>query len=717
LGLVIAGTSITNVSNDPTSTVSSSTQVISERVVTPTRSQKAPESAPANVNAKTLLPSPAPKVVVGALEQPPTKESQKKIIDYFAVAPEKPAAPKVEAEVKAPEPVAEIKVVEPLVETISNVFDNLLGKIEKSTEVKEEEKKIIDYFAVAPEKPAAPKVEAKVKAPEPVAEIKVVEPSTSMEIKNPEKPAAPKVEAKVKATEPVAEIKVVEPSTSMEIKNLEKPAAPKVEANVKAPEPVAEIKVVEPSMSLKKPELEENISNVFDNLLEKIEKSTEVKEEEKKIIDYFAVAPEKPAAPKVEAKFKAPKPVAEIKVVENPMSMEIKNPELVETISNAFDNLREKADATFAAMPAIPESMLFFGTEVPISAVAILPGAAILAAAVYTGARSEEEDDEDSSRPTRSVSKTFPIGKTFPVGSKSASPVPQAQASSPGKPYLDSVSSSSSTPSGRSNLGSSYLDSVEGSASAPSGRSALGSSYLDSVGSRSASAPVDRSSYTPIVSTGRPAASSSSGRSYLDSVSGSPSAPSGGSALGSSYLDSVGSRSASAPVDRSSYTASTPPPVASTRVPAAFIPAPVARTANSNGASINGAPSVDEWDSIVRVEYNQWLKTYGKTAVENRYLVFKAHVTALEEYGKKTGKYFALNEYADCTEDEYKVSQGANGGAASIRRSEGVMAGSSRLDAVGSTPFPSNGATSIGAPSTTTAAGAKSPFGSYLNAL
>lgn len=74
------------------------------------------------------------------------------------------------------------------------------------------------------------------------------------------------------------------------------------------------------------------------------------------------------------------------------------------------------------------------------------------------------------------------------------------------------------------------------------------------------------------------------------------------------------------------------------------------------GIAPDGGPI--EGDSLarearVRSAYIDWCKEYGKEQDEARFQQFSANFLDMEEYAKETGKEMALNEYADCTEEEY----------------------------------------------------------------
>ena len=62
---------------------------------------------------------------------------------------------------------------------------------------------------------------------------------------------------------------------------------------------------------------------------------------------------------------------------------------------------------------------------------------------------------------------------------------------------------------------------------------------------------------------------------------------------------------------------------------------------------------VRETNSRVRIAYKNWCNQYGKISDESRFHIFSANFFDLEEKSKKFGTPFYLNEFADCTEEEY----------------------------------------------------------------
>ena len=94
----------------------------------------------------------------------------------------------------------------------------------------------------------------------------------------------------------------------------------------------------------------------------------------------------------------------------------------------------------------------------------------------------------------------------------------------------------------------------------------------------------------------------------------------------------------------------------------------------SNGESFVPGAS-DDTEALIRSEYIAWVQQFGKSADEARYQIFKKNYMIQAEYANQTGKTFRLNEYADCTEEEFaQMSQGT----------PSVMSTSSSLDSMSS---------------------------------
>ena len=60
-----------------------------------------------------------------------------------------------------------------------------------------------------------------------------------------------------------------------------------------------------------------------------------------------------------------------------------------------------------------------------------------------------------------------------------------------------------------------------------------------------------------------------------------------------------------------------------------------------------------ESNSRIRIAYDNWCKEYGKISDESRFRIFSSNFLELEEKSKTFGTPFYLNEYADCTEEQY----------------------------------------------------------------
>merc|ERR1712071_345273 len=48
-----------------------------------------------------------------------------------------------------------------------------------------------------------------------------------------------------------------------------------------------------------------------------------------------------------------------------------------------------------------------------------------------------------------------------------------------------------------------------------------------------------------------------------------------------------------------------------------------------------------------------WCKEFKKEVDEERFAVFSENFLVMEQYAKENGKDMVLNEYADCTQEEY----------------------------------------------------------------
>ncbi len=76
------------------------------------------------------------------------------------------------------------------------------------------------------------------------------------------------------------------------------------------------------------------------------------------------------------------------------------------------------------------------------------------------------------------------------------------------------------------------------------------------------------------------------------------------------------------------------------------------------------------YDAAARLAYDEWCTTYGKKFDNDRYEVFKENYEAItvmnvsakkaaRESGSENPSLLALNEYADCTPEEYEAAMSA----------------------------------------------------------
>lgn len=73
------------------------------------------------------------------------------------------------------------------------------------------------------------------------------------------------------------------------------------------------------------------------------------------------------------------------------------------------------------------------------------------------------------------------------------------------------------------------------------------------------------------------------------------------------------------------------------------------------GIAEDGSDIVDGLarEARIRSAYLEWCKENGKEPDEARFPTFSSNFLAMEEYAKESGKEMSLNQYADCSEDEY----------------------------------------------------------------
>jgi Tfp pilus assembly protein PilW len=76
------------------------------------------------------------------------------------------------------------------------------------------------------------------------------------------------------------------------------------------------------------------------------------------------------------------------------------------------------------------------------------------------------------------------------------------------------------------------------------------------------------------------------------------------------------------------------------------------------GIAEDGSDIVDGLarEARIRSVYLGWCKENGKEPDEARFPTFSSNFLAMEEYAKESGKEMTLNQYADCSEDEYLMA-------------------------------------------------------------
>lgn len=125
------------------------------------------------------------------------------------------------------------------------------------------------------------------------------------------------------------------------------------------------------------------------------------------------------------------------------------------------------------------------------------------------------------------------------------------------------------------------------------------------------------------------------------------------------------------------------------------------------------------YDAAARFTYEEWCKQYGKEIEESRYATFKENyeaITVMNVSAKKTARdtgvdnpsLLALNEFADCTAEDYEAAMNKEDPSSTgdvlgkvVEAVESQMEASSALqeaadalaeeEEVGSRPFPLNG--------------------------
>lgn len=65
-------------------------------------------------------------------------------------------------------------------------------------------------------------------------------------------------------------------------------------------------------------------------------------------------------------------------------------------------------------------------------------------------------------------------------------------------------------------------------------------------------------------------------------------------------------------------------------------------------------------EARIRSAYIEWCKSFGKETDESRFKVFSDNFLIMESFAVESGKEMTLNQYADCTEAEYKAATAAD---------------------------------------------------------
>lgn len=85
-------------------------------------------------------------------------------------------------------------------------------------------------------------------------------------------------------------------------------------------------------------------------------------------------------------------------------------------------------------------------------------------------------------------------------------------------------------------------------------------------------------------------------------------------------------------------------------------------------------------EARVRSAYMDWIKEYGKEPDEKRFKVFYDNFLTMEKFAEESGKEMSLNQYADCTEAEYKASVEAESKKAAEIKQAGAEAAKKAAD-------------------------------------
>lgn len=64
-------------------------------------------------------------------------------------------------------------------------------------------------------------------------------------------------------------------------------------------------------------------------------------------------------------------------------------------------------------------------------------------------------------------------------------------------------------------------------------------------------------------------------------------------------------------------------------------------------------------EARIRAAYMDWCKDFSKEPDEDRFPVFSSNYLQMEDYAKENGVEMKLNQYADCTQEEYELRSGA----------------------------------------------------------
>ncbi|CAJ1951816.1 unnamed protein product [Cylindrotheca closterium] len=88
--------------------------------------------------------------------------------------------------------------------------------------------------------------------------------------------------------------------------------------------------------------------------------------------------------------------------------------------------------------------------------------------------------------------------------------------------------------------------------------------------------------------------------------------------------------------------------------PAAEATRPMTNFPNEDAETIALANQLGIDDNVVRNEYGRWLARYNKNFDITRYSQFKKNWLQQFSHDVKYGKFYTLNEFGDCSEEEYR---------------------------------------------------------------